>query len=218
VLKVENKNSNKKSTLLRDAIALTLITLISGLALSYVFEITKAPIAEQQEQKKLKANQSVFSDATSFELDEELMNTAATTDLVSLNANYEGVSISEISKAFNGSGDVIGYNVTVITTTGYKDPITIVIGYSKEGQIKGIEMLSINETAGLGMNAKKPEFTGQFTGKSVAQFERTKTGATQENQIDALSGATITTDAVVNAVNTGIGFLQEFATDLGGGQ
>jgi electron transport complex protein RnfG len=214
---VKNKTTKSKSTLLKDAIALFLITLVSGLALSYVYEITKAPIEQQHIEKKLKANQAVFVEADTFTEDEELMALAETTDLVSLNAIYEGVTIDEISKAMSGS-EAIGYNITVTTTTGYKDPITMVIGYSNDRIIKGIEILSINETAGLGMNASKPEFIGQYVGKAVDQFIVTKTGATEDNQIDAISGATITSDAVTNAINTGIGFVTEYATDLGGGQ
>jgi electron transport complex protein RnfG len=214
---VKNKTTKSKSTLLKDAMALFLITLVSGLALSYVYEITKAPIEQQHIEKKLKANQAVFVEADTFTEDEELMALAETTDLISLNAIYEGVTIDEISKAFSGS-EAIGYNITVTTTTGYKDPITMVIGYSNDRTIQGIEILSINETAGLGMNADKPEFIGQYVGKAVDQFVVTKTGATEENQIDAISGATITSDAVTNAINAGIGFVTEYATDLGGGQ
>lgn len=215
---MKNKNEKQKSTLLKDAIALFLITLVSGLALSYVYEITKAPIEEQHIAKKLKANQTVFVDASTFVIDEELMDLAASTDLVSLNPIYEGVTIDEISHAFNSSNEAIGYNITVTTTTGYKDPITMVFGYSNDGVIQGLEMISINETAGLGMNAKNPDFIDQFVGKNVDQFETTKIGATKDNEIDAISGATITSKAVVNAVNTGIGFIKEYATDLGGGQ
>ncbi len=76
-----------KSTLIKDAIMLFLITLISGLALSYVYEITKAPIEEQQALKKQKANQAVFVDASSFETDAELMSKAADTDLTTLRGN-----------------------------------------------------------------------------------------------------------------------------------
>ncbi|MHB8128433.1 MAG: FMN-binding protein [Mobilitalea sp.] len=215
---MKNKSEKQKSTLLKDAIALFLITLVSGLALSYVYEITKAPIEEQHIAKKLKANQTVFIDASTFTLDEALMDLAASVDLVSLNPIYEGITVDEISQAFNSSNEAIGYNITVTTTTGYKDPITMVFGYSKDGIIQGLEMLSINETAGLGMNAKNPDFINQFVGKNINQFETTKIGATADNQIDAISGATITSDAVVNAVNTGIGFITEYATDLGGGQ
>jgi len=215
---VKNKDTKQKSTLFRDAIALFLITLVSGLALSYVYEITKSPIAVQQEQKVLKANQAVFTAATSFAKDEELMKLAETTDLTSLNADYEGITIDEISKAYDANKEAIGYNITVSTSQGYSDIITMVIGYSEEGVIQGIEMLSIKETAGLGMKAKELEFRNQYIGKEEKQFVVTKTGATSENQIDAISGATITSKAVTNAVNAGIGFMAEYATDLGGGQ
>jgi electron transport complex protein RnfG len=83
--------------------------------------------------------------------------------------------------------------------------------------VKGIETLSINETAGLGMNAAEPSFKKQFANKQVEQFETTKSGATEEHQINVISSATITTDAVVYGVNAGIGFIQEYASDLGGG-
>lgn len=214
---MENKEKSK-STLIRDAIALFLITLISGLALSYVYEITKSPIADQKVAKEMKANQAVFLEAKSFEEDTALMDKAANTDLTTLNKDYKGIKIDKINKAFDSNGTLLGYNVTVTTKQSYKDYITLVVGYSLEGTIKGIELMLINETAGLGMNAKKPDFINQFLNKKVSQFVVTKTGATSEDQIDALSGATITSRAVTNAVNAGIGFINKFASGLGGGQ
>lgn len=210
--------AKNKSTLLKDALALFLITLVSGLALSFVYEITKAPIEKQAMDKKLEAYQTVYTAADSITTDEELMELAANTDLKSLNAAYKGVTIDEINKAFNTSGEMIGYIIKVSTIAGYKDRITLALGYSKEGSITGMEVLYINETAGLGMIAAEPSFKDQFTGKNVESFEVTKAGATEDGQINAISGATITSDAVVNAVNAGINFVRENATDLGGGQ
>lgn len=215
---MENSNVKKKSTLIRDALALFLITLVSGLALSYVYEITKAPIAEQGVQKTLKANQAVFEEASSFETDEELMKLVADTDLIALNADYAGVTIDDISKAYNSANEVIGYNIKVSTSAGYKDGITVVIGYSLDGVINGVQMLSISETAGLGMKAKEPEFLNQYVDKNVEQFTVTKTGAASDDQIDAISGATITSKAVTNAINAGVGFVKENAAEFGGGQ
>lgn len=214
---MENKEKTK-STLIRDAIALFLITMISGLALSYVYEITKAPITDQKVEKKIKANQVVFVDASSFEEDTDLMEQAINTDLTTLSKDFKGINIDEINKALDSNGDVIGYNIMVTTKQSYKDYITLIVGYALDGTIKGIEIMTISETAGLGMNATKPSFMNQFLNKNVSQFVVTKTGATSEDQIDALSGATITSRAVVNAVNAGIGFIDTYATDLGGGQ
>lgn len=201
-----------------DAFKLLLITLIAGLALSSVYEITKAPIAEQKALKAQKANQAVFEDASSFETDKEMMNIVSGIDLATLSGDYEGITIDQINKALDADGNVLGYNITVTTTQSYASSLTLVLGYSKDGVIKGVEFTTLKETAGLGMKAKDAKFKDQFLNKNVTQFVVTKTGATSDDQIDAISGATITSRAVSNAINAGIGFVKEFATDLGGGQ
>jgi electron transport complex protein RnfG len=215
---VKNKKPFIRSELIRDAIALFIITLVSGLALSYVYEITKQPIKAQAVQKTLEANQEVFIEATSFEEDDQLMQLLEGTDLVSVNADYAGVTIDSISKAFNSNNELLGYNITVATSAGYKDGIKFVFGYSLDGSIKGISFLTISETAGLGMKAKEPDFLDQFLNKKNVQFVVTKTGATSEDQVDAISGATITSKAVTYAINAGIQFVTDHSTELGGGQ
>jgi electron transport complex protein RnfG len=214
---VKNKEKTK-STLIKDAAALFLITLVSGLALSFVFEITKAPIEEQKIVKKESANKAVYSDAVSFETNDAFKELAENADLEALDPDYKGITIDEVSKALDGSGNTIGYDVTVTTSQSYKDSLTLVFGYSNDGVIKGIRIMSISETAGLGMNAAKPAFLDQYLDKAVDKFTVTKTGAASEDQIDALSGATITSRAVTNAVNAGIAFVKEYSADLGGGQ
>lgn len=216
-------NNNKvkdinKSSLLMDAIKLLLITLIAGLALSTVYEITKAPIAEQQVIKKEKANQAVFADAAGFETDTGLMDLVAGTDLTALSTDYSGITIDEISKALDSDGQLLGYNITVTTTQSYDSSLTLVFGLSKAGMIKGIEFTSLTETAGLGMKAKDAKFKDQFLNKNVTRFTVTKIGAAAEDQIDAISGATITSRAVTNAINAGISFITANAADMGGGQ
>ncbi|HKL98959.1 MAG TPA: FMN-binding protein [Mobilitalea sp.] len=209
-----NNKKEKKGTLIKDAMALFTVTLVAALALTFVYEMTKAPIAEQQELKKESAYQAVYAD-TVAEIDEELTASAKETDLGGLNSVYKNVTIDEISKVFDSKENHIGYIVQV-GSKGYKDTISLMFGYSLEGEIQSLEFLSLNETAGLGMNASEPEFLNQFNGKSVNPLLVTKTGATEDNQIDALSSATITTNAIVNAVNAGIDFLQQ-NTDIGGG-
>ncbi|MGF7142346.1 electron transport complex protein RnfG [Anaerotaenia torta] len=215
---MKNKKPFIKSDLIRDALALFIITLVSGLALSYVYEVTKEPIAVQAVQKTRKANQEVFPEASSFEEEAELTGLAKSTDFAGVNTDYAGAEIESISKAFNSSGEIAGYNITVSTSAGYKDGIKLVFGYSLEGRIKGIAFLSISETAGLGMKAREPAFIDQFLNKEVLRFVVTKTGAASEDQVDAISGATITSRAVTNAVNAGIWFITEYAPEMGGGQ
>jgi len=213
---MQNK-TKQKSTLIRDALALFIITLVSGLALSYIYELTKTPIEEQKIIKQEKANKAVFADAVSFEKDEELMQKAAAVNLASYDSGYDGIAVDEISKALDADGNMLGYDITVTTKQSYKDSITLVFGYSLEGSIKGIQIMSISETAGLGMNATKPEFLNQFLNKKVDKFVVTKTGPSSEEQIDAISGATITSKAVTNAINAGISFIQDTSPVLAGG-
>lgn len=215
---MSNKKHLIKSALLRDALALFLITLVSGLGLSYVYEITKEPIIAQGIQKSIEANKAVFSEALSFEEDGQLMELAKTTDLTEANTDFQGVTIDSINKALDANNQLIGYNVTVSTSAGYKDGIKFVYGYSLDGRVTGIEFLGIKETAGLGMKAAEPEFMNQFLNKKVKQFVVTKSGASSEEEIDALSGATITSRAVANAINAGIAFVTDNSAELGGGQ
>ena len=74
-------------------------------------------------------------------------------------------------------------------------------------------MLSISETAGLGMKADEAEFKDQYKDKNVENFTVTKTGEDGDNMIDAISGATITSNAVTNAVNSALVYYQN---ELGG--
>ena len=81
-----------------------------------------------------------------------------------------------------------------------------------DGTINGISILSISETAGLGMRATEPKFYNQYAEKNTDRFYVSKDGGEGE-PIDALSGATITSRAVTGAVNTALGYYQ---TALGG--
>ena len=87
---------------------------------------------------------------------------------------------------------------------GYGGDIQLSMGVRMDGTLNGISILSISETAGLGMNANTDAFKGQFADKNVEQFTYTKNGASADNEIDAISGATITTNAVTNGVNGGL--------------
>ena len=215
---MKNKKPLIRSELIRDAIALFIITLVSGMGLSYVYEITKEPIAVQAVQKTLEANQEVFTAAATFEQDSELIALAESTDLSTIKEDYSGVTINNINKAYNSNQELLGYNIEVSTSAGYKDGIRFVYGYSLDGSLQGIAFLAISETAGLGMKAQEPGFLDQFLNKQVTSFVVTKIGATSDEQIDAISGATITSRAVTNAVNAGIEFVTDHSTELGGGQ
>ena len=58
-------------------------------------------------------------------------------------------------------------------------------------------------------NCTTEEFQQQFVGLKGTEIAYSKTGKSAENEIDAISGATITTKAITNAINAGLGFLEE---------
>ena len=130
-----------------------------------------------------------------------------------MEAGYEGVSVENVLRALDKDGTLLGYVLTVTSHEGYGGDITFTVGIANDGTLNGISILNISETAGLGMKAEEV-LVPQFSNKKVSVFTYTKSGAVSDDQIDAISGATITTKAVTKAVNGGLFFFQ---TQLGGG-
>ena len=95
--------------------------------------------------------------------------------------------------------------VTVTDKEGYGGDIQITVGVTKDGTVSGVSILSISETAGLGMRATEAKFQKQYVGKNTDKFYVSKDGGEGE-PIDAISGATITSRAFTGAVNTAIGY------------
>lgn len=191
-----------KNTIIKDAMILTLITLVAGGVLGLVYEITKDPIAKQQEMAKQEAYKSVFEDADSFEVCVEEGDGELAAYLVE--NGFEAQTINEVMEAKDASGETLGYAINLTTSEGYGGDITFSMGVRADGTLNGISILTISETAGLGMNATKDEFKNQFQDKQAEAFEVTKTGAAADNQINAISGATITSNAVTKGVNSGL--------------
>lgn len=193
-----------KNKIIKDALALTLITLVAGVALGGVYEITKDPIAKQEAQAKAEAYEQVFTDAAAFE-EVEMDDTLIQTIRDQLDQEgYKAQSIEEVMRAEDQSGETLGYAFTVVTSEGYGGDIQFSMGVQNDGTLNGISILSIGETAGLGMNADTPAFKDQFVGKQVEKLQYTKNGATQDDEINAISGATVTTNAMTNGVNAGL--------------
>ena len=198
-----------KNKIVKDTLALTVITLISGLLLGVVNDIT----AGQQAKEKEEAYKAVFAETASF----EVVTSGEDADLESyLDENgYKAQSIDEVMLAKDDAGNELGYAFTVTTSEGYGGDIQFAMGIQDDGTLNGISILSISETAGLGMRATTDDFKNQFKDKNVEKFTYTKTGATSDDEIDALSGATITTNAMTNGVNAG---LAAFRYEKGGSQ
>lgn len=193
------------NSIVKDTLSITVITLVAGLALGIVQDITADPIAQQQAKAKQEAYQAVFGDAESFEvfLPDE---TKQAVDLVTyLDENgYDAQTVDEIMTAEDASGGTLGYAFTITSSEGYGGDIQFAMGVQNDGTLNGISILSIEETAGLGMKADTDEFKDQFKDKKVEKFTYTKNGAAAEDEIDAISGATITTNAMTNGINAGL--------------
>ena len=185
------------------------ITLIAGLLLGLVYQVTKAPIAEQEAKAKQEACQEVFADAATF----EAVELSTVDESTWSGEGYGQESVDEVMAALDGAGNTLGYVITVTTKEGYGGDIRFTMGVREDGTVNGISLLSISETAGLGMRAEEV-LKPQFADKNVDKFKYTKNGASADNEIDAISGATITTNAVTNGVNAGLYYFQ---TVLGGG-
>lgn len=191
-------------SMIKDAAILFVITLISGLLLGVVYEVTKEPIAVQEAKRKNIACKEVFQNAVNF----------TTLEIDGMDAEEKpSATINEVSEASAEDGTVLGYVFDITTHEGYNGDIQFTMGIQMDGTVNGISLLSIAETPGLGMKAEEV-LKPQFAEKNVTVFSYTKTGAVTPDQIDAISGATITTNAVVNGVNTGLAY---FKTELGGG-
>ncbi len=200
--------------MIKDAAILFAITVVAGFVLGFIYQLTKEPIAAQELKAKQEAYQEVFAEAASFAPVEDTGLTKANDMLKE--AGYVADELSDqIQEALDENGNTLGYVLTVTSHEGYGGDIQFTMGVTKEGVLNGISLLSISETPGLGMKAGtvlKP----QFENKAVSQFTYTKTGATDDSQIDAISGATITTNAVTNGVNAGLYYFQSTLQGQGG--
>lgn len=198
----EQKKVPKKSTIIKDAAALFVITLIAGLLLGLVNQVTKEPIAASELAAKNAAYQKVFSEGKTFVEEDALTEKLET-------ASFSGAEIAEVLVAKNGDGNTVGYVMSLIAKEGYGGDISFTIGVKPDGVMTGLSVLSHSETAGLGANCTKEEFQAQFEGMVGPEIQYSKTGKSSENEFDAISGATITSKALTSAVNAGLSFLAE---------
>ena len=181
-----------KNPILRGTVTLLCITLIAGMALSFVYELTKAPIAEAEAAARAEAYKNVYPSAADFEgIDGEADRlTAAMAQFEA--QGYARVTVENALAAVDGNGNVIGYVLSSTSPNGYGGDVKIAIGISTEGAICGFEPLAHEETVGYGANCEDPDYRASFVGKTDAA------------DIDQISGATYTTEAIREAVGAAL--------------
>jgi electron transport complex protein RnfG len=192
------KNNADLKIMLREAGILFAITLIAGIVLGVINELTKDPIRVQQEKAVQEACQTVFTQAESFEEFEMALEPEEEKELSGM-----GVKIGSVYRALGSGSELLGYVVESVSTQGYGGNIVLYLGVTLDGTLNDISILEISETPGLGMLAPQV-LVPQFHDRKVESFVFTKSGASAENEIDAITSATITTRAVTNGVNGGL--------------
>ena len=203
------------NALIKDALKLVIITVVAGLVLGAVYGITKGPIADQEAKAQMEAYKTVFPKASDFKEVDGFSEEAAS-KIIAANENpiegHDSDVISSAVEAVDASGEALGYIFNITTSKGYGGDIQLTVGIqSSDGTVSGYSVLSISETAGLGMKAKDdPSWGKQFAGKKVESFSVVKdgSGSGDDAKIDAISGATITSKAVTGAMNSCLAYFQ----------
>lgn len=208
-----SNKAKKKSSIVVNTLVLVVVTFVAVLLLAVVNQVTKGPIEQAEIDARAKVYASVYPNAVNFaeiENSEALIEGSA--ELLS-GAGYDGCYVNDALAVTDASGSIVGYVIAATSPSGYGGDVQIAIGIS-DGKLTGFDVVAQSETAGLGSKVTEDTFKSQFAGKPASALEYTKSGATEENQIDAISGATITTGAATDAVNAAIAFYQ---ANFGGG-
>lgn len=174
-------NKDDIRSIIKTAVSLFLICAVAAGLLAFVNTVTAPMIDKNNAKAAEEAKRAVLTDAAEFQ------------ELTDINGNvyYKGIKDSV----------TVGY-VFITSASGYGGAVEVMTGINTEGTVTGISILTINETPGLGMNAVKDSFTSQYNGKT-GPFNVTKETA-KDNEIKAITSATITSRAVTNAVNEAV--------------
>lgn len=174
--------SNFKNMLL----SLTLIALVASVALGFVYEYTKEPIAISNMNRQLDAIRQVVPE----------FNNNPANDMFRVPS--EGGDSLEVYPA-KKDGQINGYAVKTYSDKGYSGRIILMAGFSPEGKLNSIAVLEQKETPGLGTKMKESKFKDQFNGIDPSTF--TIKVKKDGGQVDAITAATISSRAFCDAVN-----------------
>lgn len=178
--------------ILKLGVTLFAICAVAALVLGVTNNITAPVIEERNIQASNKARKIVLPEADDFK-------------------KLDGMNSDMILEVYEGikDGKVIGYTIET-SSKGYGGAIESMVGISKDGKITGVEIGNHSETPGLGSKATEPEFKNQYLDKAVSNpLLVVKGSANNENEISAISGATITSNGVTNGVNAAMKIYNE---------
>lgn len=177
---------NKDESTFKVAINLISACLLSGLIIGIVYFITAPIAAEKNEMSKQQAMKDLVKDAEYFK---EV-------------ANKDQWFAAE-------KGDKIIAYLVPSESKGYGGAIKVLVAVATDGKVIDYSILSSNETPGLGDNAAKEPFKSQFKGKQAEALNVVKDPSNKEN-IQAMTGATISSRAVTKAVKEAVENVVQF--------
>ena len=177
------REEDMKKEMIKLSGILCAITLVASLLLAGVNKLTLPRIAQAEVLAAESAMKEILPEADEFE------------------------EIAEnVFKAKKGT-ETAGYCVTV-TTSGFAGQIKMLVGIGTDYKVKGIEILSHSETAGLGAKAADSKFKGCFKEKNP--YITVVKGETQSpDEVQAITGATVTSRAVAIGVSEAFNLLQK---------
>jgi electron transport complex protein RnfG len=173
--------------MIKMGLKLLLITAVAALLLGGANILTRDAIDEQERLASDQARRTVLQ-AERFEQQEVLPE------------EETGIpGIVEVYAGYNGE-ELAGYTIKV-RAKGYGGPVEVTVGYIAD-RITGVSISAKDETPGLGAEANKQAFMDRFKDKTLDQpLQIVKGGAAADNQVDAITGATVTSKAVSTAIN-----------------
>jgi electron transport complex protein RnfG len=173
--------------MIKPAVSLFIICFVTAFCLAFVNNITKEPIVQRMEADAEEKRKQVLSQAESFE------------KLEGWEAQDESGIIKEVYAAYIGE-ELAGY-VFSATPKGFGGEIAVTVGIDSEYTITGVKIGDNQETPGLGSKTADDKFTKQYSGKDIGnEIKIVKRPASADDEIQAVSGATVSSRAVTSAV------------------
>ena len=143
-----------KSGFMKDALILFAITLVSGLCLGVVYDVTKAPIEAATIAANNATYKQVLPEAESFDdVEGSTEKIAETADEIA-NLGFGGVAIESVLEAKDASGEVVGHVINSLSNDSYGGAVKLSIGFDADGTITGVGIRETSDTPGLGLKAK----------------------------------------------------------------
>lgn len=190
--------------IIHDALILAAFTLVLGFILALVHDITLKPIEAANLATAQAAYKEVFKDADDFKTYDYDADEA---DKIVADAGYSD-TIDDVQQALDAEGNALGYVITVTAKDGSQGSITFSVGIQNDGTVNGYSITDISETPGLGMKAEEEDFYSQFQNKKVDNFTVVKNTPSSDDEIEAITGSTITSKAMANGCNAAICYFQ----------